>query len=200
MTPQAPNESVTELLASWRGGDERALDELMPMVYEELRRIAANRMRSERADHSLAPTDLVHEAYGRLVDADLAWQDRSHFFAMAATMMRRVLVDHARSRAAKKRGGDAVRVTLSDLVAAGERPQHLLELDDALVALAKVDERKAKAVELHYFGGLEYREIATVLDVSEATVDRDLRFAKAWLARELDRTKRPGTADTAGHD
>ena len=181
------SESVTELLASWRSGDERALDALMPLVYEELRRLASNRMRSERAGHSLAPTDLVHEAYGRLVDAELAWTDRSHFFAMAATMMRRVLVDHARARAAQKRGGDAVRVTLSDLVADGQRPQHLLELDDALEALATADERKAKAVELHYFGGLEYREIAEVLGISEATVDRDLRFAKAWLARELDR-------------
>lgn len=186
MSPTS-SESVTELLASWRGGDEDALDALMPLVYEELRRLASNRMRSERAGHSLAPTDLVHEAYGRLVEAELEWRDRSHFFAMAATMMRRVLVDHARARATQKRGGDAVRVTLSDLVAKDERPQHLLELDAALEALAEASQRKARAVELHYFGGLEYREIAEVLDISEATVDRDLRFAKAWLARELDR-------------
>lgn len=177
--------AVTELLGHWRAGDQSAFDKLAPVVYDELRRIAARRLRGERANHSMAPTDLVHEAYGRLVKVDVDWRDRVHFFSLSANMMRRILVDHARARQADKRGGDALRVTLSDLVASGSRPTHLIELDDALQHLEEFDQRKAKAVELHYFGGLSYSELAETLGVSEATVDRDLRLAKAWLAKEL---------------
>ncbi|REJ86124.1 MAG: RNA polymerase subunit sigma-70 [Acidobacteria bacterium] len=177
---------VTHLLERWREGDSRALDELMPVVYDELRRVAARRMRDERPGHTLAPTDLLHEAYGRLVQADIPWQDRAHFFAVAAGTMRRILVDHARGRAARKRGGDAVRVTLDDsLPLDAAEPETLLALHEALERLAELDQRKARVLELHLFAGLSYDETAAALDVSAATVDRDLRFARAWLQREL---------------
>ena len=179
---------VTRLLGAWRAsGDERVLDELVPLVYDELRELAASRLRGERPDHTLQPTALVHEAYARLVDGDVDYTDRAHFFALAATTMRRVLVDHARARATTKRGGGVADVTLDERVAASaERPDEILALDEAIERLMRRDERKGKVVELHFFGGLTYAETAAALDISEATVDRDLRMAKAWLARELE--------------
>lgn len=177
--------SVTQLLLRWRGGDETALDSLLPIVYEELRRLARLQMRNERPGHTLQPTALAHEAYARLVDLELDWQDRAHFLSMAARLMRRVLVDHARVRNAAKRGGGAFRVTLDEALGATEPDLDLLVLDEALSRLHDRDERPAQVVELHYFGGLTYTEIAEVLAISEATVDRDMRFARAWLHRSL---------------
>jgi RNA polymerase sigma-70 factor, ECF subfamily len=179
-----PTDSVTELLHAWRGGDRAALDRLIPLVHDELHRLASGHMRGERPDHTLQTTALVDEAYLRLVDAEVDWQDRAHFLAVAATVMRRVLVDHARGRARGKRAG--VKITLEEAaLVSPSSSDDMLALDDALSRLAKNDERTAKAVELHYFGGLTYREIGEVLDVSEATVDRDLRLARAWLYNEL---------------
>lgn len=178
--------SVTQLLLEWRSGDERALDSLIPLVYEELRRLAGRHLDRERSGHTLQPTALVHEAYARLVDADISYQDRTHFFAVASGTMRRVLVDHARSRSAARRGGGATRVTLDDRVPAeASDPTEILALDAALEKLAAVDSRKAEAIQLHVFGGLTYPEIATTLGVSEATVDRDMRMARAFLHAEL---------------
>lgn len=178
---------VTRLLSAWRSsGDDRLLDELVPLVYDELRELAARRLSGERSDHTLQATALVHEAYARLVDSEVDFADRVHFFSLAATTMRRILVDHARARAREKRGGGAAHVTLSEeLSASPEEPEEMLALDEALSRLAEHDQRKAKVVELHFFGGLTYAETATALDISEATVDRDLRMAKAWLAREM---------------
>ncbi|MGE0556216.1 MAG: sigma-70 family RNA polymerase sigma factor [Gemmatimonadales bacterium] len=181
----APHD-VTTLLRAWRGGDEHALDRMVPLVYDELRVIATRLMRGERADHTLQATALVHEAYARLVDAQVDWRDRSHFFAIAARQMRRILVDHAKARGRVKRGGGERPLTLDEAIAvSGDANDNLVELDEALERLATIDERKAKVVELHYFGGLTYDEAAEVLGISPATVDRDLRFAKAWLYREL---------------
>ncbi len=177
---------VTELLVAWREGDERALDQLMPLVYEELRRLASGYMKSERPDHTLRTTALVHEAYLRLVDTDVPWQDRIHFFAIAATVMRRILVDHARGKRRAKRGGGATPITLDEALLVTDDPAaDVLALDEALTRLEAIDERKARAVELHYFSGLTYDELAGALGVSAATVDRDLRFARAWLRREM---------------
>ncbi len=177
--------SVTRLLRRWQKGDQEALAELMPRIYDQLRRLARARMRGERRSHTLEPTALVHEAYVRMVDLELSWQDRVHFLSMAARAMRRVLVDHARAHRAAKRGGRDVRVSLHDEHAAAAPDVDLLELDQALDRLRAQQERLGQAVELHYFGGLSYREVAAALSVSEATVDRDLRFARAWLLHEL---------------
>jgi len=188
---QAPEEagntvSVTRLLQDWRGGDAAALDRLTPLVYDSLRQLAKRHMRGERADHTLQATAVVHEAYAQLVEMEVAWQDRAHFYALAARMMRRILVDYARSRRRAKRGGDRERVTLAESqLAAGAADLDLLALDDGLQRLAAFDERKAQVVELHFFAGLNYDETAAALGISPATVDRDLRLAKAWLYREL---------------
>lgn len=179
---------ITALLRDWRNGDGRALEALTPLVYDELRRIAAGYLRRERSGHTLQSTALVHEAYVRLVDADVGWQDRAHFFALAARTMRRILVDHAAARRAAKRGGDAVRVTLDvELVpqAEAEASTDLLALDAALKKLEALDPRHARIVELHFFGGLTYGEMSEALGISTSTLDRDLRLAKAWLASEL---------------
>jgi RNA polymerase sigma factor (TIGR02999 family) len=177
---------VTRLLLDWRSGNDEALDLLMPVVYDELRSLAEGYLNRERSGHTLQPTALVHEAYVRMVDMDVAWQDRAHFFALSARLMRRILVDHARARASQKRGGGLRPVTLEEgLAATADRPEELIALDDALSRLAELDERKAKVVELHYFGGLSYDETAEVVGISPATVDRDLRFAKSWLLSEL---------------
>jgi len=177
---------VSALLRSWRGGDRDALDRLIPLVYDELKVIAGRLLRGERPDHTLQATALVHEAYARLGGAQVDWRDRSHFFAVAAKQMRRILVVHARSRRRAKRGGGAEQVTLEETIAvSAESAAGLLELDEALERLAAVDARKAEILELHYFGGLTYAETAEALAISPATVDRDLRFAKAWLYREL---------------
>ena len=178
---------VTELLVAWSAGDSSALDRLVPLVHAELRRLARRQMRRERDGHTLQTTALVNEAYLRLVDLSrIRWQDRAHFFAMSARLMRRILVDHARSRQYIKRGGGAWRVTFDEaLVASAEPAADLLALDEALQALARVDARKSQVVELRYFGGLSVDETAEALHVSPETVMRDWRLAKAWLLREI---------------
>jgi RNA polymerase sigma factor (TIGR02999 family) len=177
---------VTQLLALWRAGDGDALGRLMPLVYEELRAIAERRLMHERRGHTLQPTALVHEAYLRLVGADLTLEDRAHFLALAARTMRHILVDHARAHGRNKRGGGAVAVTLDELSAAApQRGEDIIALDEALGQLAAIDERKARVIELHFFGGLTYDETAQALHISPATVDRDLRMARAWLFRAL---------------
>jgi RNA polymerase sigma factor (TIGR02999 family) len=175
------------LLASWADGDSAALEELTPLVHQELRRIARRHMAHERAGHILQPTALVNEAFLRLVDIHhVRWNDRAHFFAMAARMMRRILVEDARARAFQKRGGGRQQVTLDDLAIRGQdQPKDLVALDDALDALAKLDERRSRVVELRFFGGLSIEETATVLKISSETVTRDWRLAKLWLLREL---------------
>jgi RNA polymerase sigma factor (TIGR02999 family) len=160
----------------------------MPLVYEELRRVAHRRLAGERTGHTLQTTALVHEAYARMAEADLPMQNRAHFFALAARTMRRILVDYARARLADKRGGGAQAVPLDDLtveLADGGEDAEILALHEALQALERQDERKARVIEAHIFGGLTYDETAAALGISPATVDRDLRLAKAWLAREL---------------
>jgi RNA polymerase sigma factor (TIGR02999 family) len=184
--PMSANHEVTRLLIEWANGNQQALDELTPLVYRELRQLAASCLRKEREGHTLQPTALVHEAYLRLVNIkNPDWQSRSHFFGIAARLMRQILVDHARSRHAGKRVGQ--RVSLEEAVSfQRERSNALLALDSGLNALEKVDPRKCKAVELRYFGGLSMDEIAQALDVSPVTVRRDLRMAKAWLHHEME--------------
>ena len=179
---------VTELLKAWGGGDEAALNELVPLVESELRRLARGHMARERAGHTLQTTALVNEAYLRLVDAqDVRWNDRAHFFGIAARLMRRVLVDHARQRAVQKRGGGAHAVPFDDALFVSRAPDiELLDLDRALQALAAVDERKARVVEMRYFGGMTVEETADALAVSTETVKRDWRLAKLWLLDELE--------------
>jgi RNA polymerase sigma-70 factor, ECF subfamily len=178
---------VTQLLAKWANGNQQALDELTPLVYKELRQLAASYLRKERQGHTLQPTALVHEAYLRLVaQASPTWQNRSHFFGVAARLMRQILVDHARRRQANKRAGSKVKVPLEEAVSFQyERGKDLLALDSSLTALEKLDARKCRAVELRYFGGLSMDEIAQALDVSAVTVRRDLRMAEAWLHKEM---------------
>jgi len=180
---------VTELLVAWGRGDESALQRLMPLVYAELRRLARRQMSRERENHTLQTTALVNEAYLRLIDLSrVRWQDRAHFFAMSARLMRRILVDHARSRRYLKRGGAEQRVSFDEaLVVSREPSADLVALDDALGALAGVDARKAQVVEMRFFGGLTVEETAEALHVSTETVMRDWRLAKVWLLRELDR-------------
>jgi RNA polymerase sigma factor (TIGR02999 family) len=183
--------SVTGLLLAWGKGDEAAFLRLVPLVERELHRIAKRCMAGERAGHSLQATALVNEAYLRLIDVQqVKWQDRAHFLAMSARLMRRILVDWARSKQYQKRGGGALRVTFDDALPVGdERGEDLVALDEALQALAKFDERKSKVIELRFFGGLSVEETAQVLNVSVDTVMRDWKLAKAWLLREM----RPGT-------
>ena len=176
---------VTELLHRWRGGSDQALEQLVPLVYDELKRIARSHMRNERSDHTLQPTALVNQAYLRLVGVDLDWQGRAHFLNMASRTMRRVLVDHARGRLREKRGSASASITLSELDSELPASQDLIKLDDALNDLASFDPRKAEIIQAHYFAGLKYQEISEVFAVSESTVHRELRLAKAWLAREL---------------
>jgi RNA polymerase sigma factor (TIGR02999 family) len=178
---------VTRLLRDWRAGDEEALERLLPRVYDELRRLARAYLARERPGHTLQPTALVHEAYLRLVDQTrVDWQNRAHFFAIAATSMRRILVSHARRRHAAKRGGAALTLTLDEgLAAAGERDVDLVALDEALAALERLDPRQARIVELRFFAGLTIEETATALEVSPATVKLDWKLARAWLFREL---------------
>ncbi len=180
------HESITQLLSEWRAGDEAALERLTPLVYAELRRLAQRLFRSESPGHTLQPTALVNEAFEGLVRMDVSWQDRAHFFALSARLMRRILVNHANARLAAKRGGGDVRVTLEDGVApAIEGNDDVLALNEALEELTAMDERRAKVIELHYFGGLTYPEIASALDLSPSTVHEDLRTAKSWLLRRL---------------
>lgn len=176
---------VDQWLEEQRQGNPEAFDRLIPLVYDELRRLASAQLRREGRAHSLQPTLLVHEAYLRLANADVAWQDRTHFLSIAARVMRRILVERARAISARKRGGGQLHVTLTDQVAAPGPGVEILALDDALDRLRNFDDRQARAVELCYFGGLTYPEIGETLGVSVATVDRDLRHARAWLRREL---------------
>ena len=182
-----PPRDVTLLLGEWRRGNEAALEALLPVVYDELRRLASRYLRGERDGHTLQTQDLVHEAFLRLVgERRVDWQSRAHFFAIAASTMRRILVDHARSRDAAKRGGDVRKIVLDDVPEpASGREADVVAIDDALRALAAVDEELAKLVELRYFGGLKTREIGAVMDMSNATVRRRFRLAKAWLYRFL---------------
>ncbi len=176
---------VTKLLLNWRAGQKNALNELLPMVQDNLRQLAAGYMRGENAGHTLQATALVNEAFLKLVDTDITWQNRAHFIAIAANTMRRILVDHARAKRREKRGGDNIQVTLHETrIGAGEQAD-ILELEDVLSKLEAFDQRKSQVIELSFYGGLTYDEIAEVMGISAATVDRELRFAKAWLYREL---------------
>lgn len=178
---------ITELLLKWSGGDKSVLDELIPLVYPELRRLARGYMRREAGAHTLQTSALINEAYLRLVNQKgVAWQDRAHFFAVAAQVMRRILIDHARSHGYAKRGAGAPHVALDDVaIVTGKRAAEFVALDDALNNLAAVDERKSKIVELRFFGGLTVEEIAEVLKISSITVKREWRLAKAWLHLEI---------------
>jgi RNA polymerase sigma factor (TIGR02999 family) len=184
--------NATALLLAWGRGDRDALDQLIPLVHDELRLLARRHLRRERAGHTLQATALVNEAYLRLIEVkQVRWQNRAHFFAMASRMMRRVLVDSARARGYKKRGGGAERVSLDEALLVSKEPaQDLVALDDALSALAAVDVRKSQVVEMRFFGGLSVDETAGVLGVSPDTVMRDWRLAKVWLLRELSRRRR----------
>jgi RNA polymerase sigma factor (TIGR02999 family) len=183
----SPPEEITQLLIAWNQGDQSARDELMPLIYQELRRLARGYLRRERPNHTLQPTALVHEAFLRLVDQDrVNWQNRAHFFGIAARLMRQILINHAEARMAAKRGGSAERVSLSqvDKVAEGQEVD-LIALDEALRNLENIDPLQSRIVELRYFSGLTIEEIAEVMNISTATVKREWSTARAWLRREL---------------
>lgn len=184
---------ITELLAEWREGNQSALDELYPLVYDELHRLARRYMSKERKDHTLQTTALINEAYVRMVDQkNVNWANRSHFFAISAQIMRRILIDHARRHAYAKRGGGAQQVSLEEVAAiAPEQGRELVRLDEALKTLAERDPRRSQVVELRYFGGLNNEEIAGVLHVSENTVTRDWNMARAWLYQQLTENATP---------
>jgi RNA polymerase sigma factor (TIGR02999 family) len=189
------SEPITELLQSWSHGDEGAIEKLVPLVYGQLHRLAQRYMSDERPGHMLQTTALVNEAYLRLVDSAHAnWESRTHFFGVCAQVMRRILVDWARSRQALKRGGDVSSLDLAEALAAAKQPgTDLVAIDDALTALAAVDPRKGQVVEMRFFGGLSVKETAEVLKVSPETVQRDWKLAKSWLRRELSRGHSDGT-------
>jgi RNA polymerase sigma factor (TIGR02999 family) len=182
-----PTHDVTAILLSWSDGDREAPARLMPLVYTELRRLARDYLRHERPDHTLQPTALVNEAYLRIVDQTrVSWQNRAQFFGLAAQLMRHILVDHARTRMAAKRGGQMHKVSLDEAwMTTGERATELVRLDEALKMLAQFDERKSQVVEMRFFGGLSVEETASALGISDKTVMRDWRIAKLWLHREL---------------
>jgi RNA polymerase sigma factor (TIGR02999 family) len=186
----ASSVEITCLLRAWSSGDSTALEQLAPLIYAELRRIAHGYMRHERRDHSLQATALLHEAYLRLIDVhNVRWQDRAHFFAVSAQMMRRILTDRARACAAAKRGGAGIRLHLDDIPEVGAwRPWELMALDDALTSMAQMDPRKAKVIELRFFAGLSVEETAEVLKASPQTIMRDWKLARIWLERELSRS------------
>jgi RNA polymerase sigma-70 factor (ECF subfamily) len=183
----SPPESVTQLLIAWNDGDKDALDKLLPIVYDELRRQAARYLRRERPGHTLQTTALIHEAYLRLIDQkSVHWQNRAQFFGIAAQMMRRILVDHARTKHRAKRGGSDIRVSLTDATKVTKDPDlDLVELDEALNRLAEIDPQQSRIVELRFFSGLNVEETAAALQISPATVKRDWKVAKAWLHREI---------------
>jgi RNA polymerase sigma-70 factor, ECF subfamily len=186
MNTPSPNE-ITERLIAWGKGDAAALNELIPVVYQELRRMAGHYLRLENPGHTLQPTALVHEAWLRLIDQTrVNWQNRAQFFGVAAQMMRRILVDHAKTKHREKRGGDAVKLSLDDVInISQERAADLIALDDALDTLAAMDERKSRVVDLRYFGGFSVEETAQILEVSPDTVMRDWKMAKAWLYQQI---------------
>lgn len=177
---------VTQLLKDWRAGDGKALNILIPLVHDSLQRIANKYMQGENAGHTLQATALVNEAFLQLVDARVSWENRAHFLAVAARTMRRILIDHARAKHRHKRGGDFLQVTLSDTrIGAGSEEPDILDLEKLMQRLHEIDPRKADVLELHFYGGMTYDEIGEAIGISPATVDRELRFAKAWLLREL---------------
>ena len=186
-SPKPDHHEITKLLVQWSDGNQAALDELFPLVYDELHRLASRYMSRERKGHTLQTTALINEAYVRLVDQkNVHWQNRSHFFAISARIMRRILVDHVRRRGYAKRGGDIRRVSLDETAHIAKEPSaELLLLDEALTKLAKIDERRSKVVELRHFGGLSNDEIATLLNVSTNTITRDWNLARAWLYQQL---------------
>lgn len=186
--PTPPPGEITQFLLRWSRGDESALDQLMPVVYQELHKLAHSYLRRERPDHTLQPTALINEAYLRLVKQDFPeWQSRKHFYGVAAQLMRQILVEHARTRAADKRGGGVRNFSLDEaLVFSDERAAELVALDDALVALSKFDERKVRIIELRFFGGFSLEETAAAFDLSVATITHELRLARAWLRREME--------------
>lgn len=180
-------QEISVILKDWSGGNKASADILLSLVYDELRKIAAQYLRKERSGHTLQPTALVHEAYMKLVDiSDINWQDRAHFFAVSANVMRHILVDHARAKLAEKRGGDAERIALDDAISLSNEPDvDVLAVDEALKELAEFDEQQARIVELRFFGGLTIEETAHVAGISPATVKREWAMAKAWLHRKL---------------
>ncbi|HEY8539817.1 MAG TPA: ECF-type sigma factor [Steroidobacteraceae bacterium] len=199
---QSPDrQAVTRLLSAWRSGDSRALERLTPLIYEELRNRARRYMRRERPGHTLQATAVVHEAFVKLVEMNVSWQDRAHFFSVAARQMRRILVDHAKARYRAKRGGATTTSSLDeDLHTIDMAPMtsgdiDVLEIDEAIERLAAHNARLAEIVELHYFGGLTYQELSETLKISEATVDRDLRLAKAWILKQI-RPQRARTSES----
>lgn len=185
MDEQRPD--ITRILRAWSGGNREAVDDLMPLVYDELHKVAAQYLRKQRPDHTLQPTALVNEAYLKLVDiSNVSWEDRAHFFAVASQTMRHVLVDHARGRNREKRGGGAQKVSLDEAMAFVDNNEvDVLMLDDAMRALAEIDEQQSRIVELRFFGGLTVEETALVLRISPATVKREWRIAKAWLHKRM---------------
>jgi RNA polymerase sigma factor (TIGR02999 family) len=188
-TPQS--NQVTRLLLDWSHGDKAALNQLMPLVYQELRKLASSYLRSERPDHTLQPTALIHEAYLRMIGGDMPeWQSRAHFFGVAARLMRQILVEHARTRHAAKRGGDQHKISLDDApeVFAQSDAAELLALDYALTKLSSFDERRSRILEMRAFGGMSVEETAQALGISERTVKREMRLAQAWMRRELEQT------------
>jgi RNA polymerase sigma factor (TIGR02999 family) len=178
---------ITRILRAWSGGNREAVDDLMPLVYDELHKVAAQYLRKQRPDHTLQPTALVNEAYLKLVDiSNVSWEDRAHFFAVASQTMRHVLVDHARGRNRDKRGGGAQKLSLDEAISFSKNQEvDLLLLDDAMRALAEIDEQQSRIVELRFFGGLTVEETAVVLHISPATVKREWRIAKAWLHNRM---------------
>ncbi len=190
MSKESPSE-ITQMLMELTDGNQDVVNHILPHIYDELRRLAGSYLRKERSDHTLQPTALVHEAYMKLIDQrHVKWQNRAHFFGIAAQVMRRILMDHARKHLANKRGGDAEKLPLEEeiLVVSHDKSADLVALDDALLELAKFDPQKAKVVELRYFGGLSIEETAEVIGISVPTVNRHWRMAKAWLYSELART------------
>lgn len=184
MSPESQN--VTGLLRQWRGGDRQALDALIPIVYDELRRLAGQCLQRERPDHTLGTTALVHEAYVRLIDANIPWHDRAHFYAVSARILRRVLVEYARAHNRQKRGAGEKPLPLDEALEVGVgAASTVIALDEALERLRALDSRKSDVLQLLYFGGLTYDETAAALDISPATVHRELKLAKAWLHREM---------------
>lgn len=187
------SQAVTELLLAWRDGDEAALEKLVPLVYEELHRLAARYMRRESPGHTLQTSALVNEAFIRLIDQQVHWRNRAHFFGIAAQLMRRILLDHARTQVRAKRGGGALRVSFDEAaIVSGQRAAELIALDDALNALTAFDSRKSRIVELRFFGGLSNEEVAEVMGMSLRTVEREWRKAKVWLHHAISKGEPDG--------